>query len=487
MTSIQIVYDAATRRVWRRLLSHTNTAGDSFQAAGWAGDDIRVSLARAARPRPFRSLRTVALAARTQRWVGRKWRRFLGSGVIETIMPLAISIPIVTRPPPRALVAAIALLVAGAQAAAGEPNPFNMEPGVDAAIRTAIRDLYDVKIDTALARLSALEHAASSHPFIAAGVATCHWFRMSYDVMDRNPAWSDPFVAAAERCIALSEKRIAEGDPTGEGHFSKGLVLGLLGRWEIANGHMLTAYFRGRAARAHLEKTRELNPSLADPLMGLGIFEYYAAKLPAVVRVLAFFGVSGDLEAGLNRLRVAADESAYLKTPARLFLANILAGEEDRPRDAIAIIDGVRDRHPQSPFVDMVLIKAVYNAGDVDRLAAIADTFMDRVRSGVYRQEFAAQAFFNKGLVHLKRKEWGDAARTFAVAAARADVDDPFGAWATLYRGFSLDALGRREEAVALYREVLRMERRWSSHAVANRYLDRPFAGTPEDLAVLRL
>ena len=61
-------------------------------------------------------------------------------------------------------------------------------------------------------------------------------------------------------------------------------------------------------------KALEINPRLVDANMGKGIFDYYVATLPSIVRVLAFIGMGGDKNVGLQELTIAATEGTYSRT-----------------------------------------------------------------------------------------------------------------------------------------------------------------------------
>ena len=65
--------------------------------------------------------------------------------------------------------------------------------------------------------------------------------------------------------------------------------------------------------------------------MGLGIFDYFAATLPAIVRVLSALGKSGDPKVGLTELQEAAEKGIYSRTPSQLFLTQIYTEMEGKP------------------------------------------------------------------------------------------------------------------------------------------------------------
>src|SRR5258706_1716406 len=126
---------------------------------------------------------------------------------------------------------------------------------------------------------------------VAFGIASAHWWRISSYVLEADPKESRPCLDAAERCIKLSNAKIKKGDPTGEGHLVLGGALGLRGRWEATNQKWIDAYFSGKKAYKYLSEALKINPSLTDAYIGHGIFDYFVATLPAIIRSLAFVGM----------------------------------------------------------------------------------------------------------------------------------------------------------------------------------------------------
>jgi hypothetical protein len=60
--------------------------------------------------------------------------------------------------------------------------------------------------------------------------------------------------------------------------------MGLLARWEAITGHWHAAYRHGRQAFKAQQKAIEINPAQYDAYLGVGIFHYYTATLPAGVK-----------------------------------------------------------------------------------------------------------------------------------------------------------------------------------------------------------
>jgi len=182
---------------------------------------------------------------------------------------------------------------------------------------------------------------------------------------------------------------------------------------------------------------------------------------------------------GVAELRRAYAESTYFRPAAGLLLAGILTNTA--PRDALPLLNDLRRSLPDSAFVHSVLVTALYNAGDTDGLDRESEAFLKKVNSGDYDAWFRPHALFGRALVSFRQRRWKDAAQAFDAAAQAGDESNPYCTWARLYEGYALDAGGKRAQAQALYRTVLKMRGRFASREHAEERLKRPFRdGDPE-------
>lgn len=370
--------------------------------------------------------------------------------------------------------------------ASAEEHPYKISPELDQAIQKGLHDLYNFEFESSLRTFESIKKHEVDHPMVAFGVASAHWWRVSTLVLETDAESSKELLVAINRCIEVSEKKIKNGDTTGEGHLVLGGALGLMGRWQAANREWTGAYFKGKKAYKHLVKALEINPGLLDANMGKGIFDYYIATLPALVRVLAFIGMGGDPEVGIEELAVAAEKGIYSRTPSSLFLADIYS-DRKKPEKSIPILQKLRVEYPRSFFIHMVQIIALYNAPNVEALRFEAGIFQDKVAGKIYPEEAVTPGHFAMGVAHFKNREWVEAEKHFLNAAQSTDLKSPWRTWGQLYFGYVCDAQDRRDEATAAYKDVLKMSRRWTSHDNAKKYLKSPFKGTDEELKKLNL
>jgi tetratricopeptide (TPR) repeat protein len=135
----------------------------------------------------------------------------------------------------------------------------------------------------------------------------------------------------------------------------------------------------------------------------------------------------------------------------------------------------------------MVLITALYNTGDLGRMESEADAFEANISSGIYPPTYRPQAYFVRGLMALHAKKWKEAAALYNDAIKASTVENPYQAWSHLYRGYALDAWGKRREALKEYTAVLGLRRCFASHDHARARQQTPFKPTDPEMKRLEL
>jgi hypothetical protein len=302
-------------------------------------------------------------------------------------------------------VASLILSLGLLQPSCANPNPFQITDALDKRIQDGLSHLYNLEFNEADKIFRELHDQAAEHPMVAFGKASVHWWRLSVFVLETDPIESKAFIEAVNECIQLSKKKIARGDPTGEGYLTLGGACGLLGRWQATNQEWISAYFTGKKAIKYLRKALKVNPEMKDANMGLGIFDYYVATLPAVVRVLAFLGSGGDSRVGLQELETAAHQGTYATTPSKLFLVDLYSNQENKPEKAFELLGSLRKEYPVSPFIHMLHIITAYNNNRIELLEEQVKSYEQFVASGTYRPEFTTNSHFVTRMLHFKSRE----------------------------------------------------------------------------------
>jgi hypothetical protein len=218
------------------------------------------------------------------------------------------------------------------------PKARAAELEIPAEAKQAIDLMYLGKTDQAIALARELEAARPEHPLgylIEADILWwniyCKWSERKYNTIDAwshtRPADADDNaeLALADKVAQLAQASIAKSDTAemelyaGLGYASRARLLGL--RYEktpVARA--------GVEARKHLLRCLELDPSMADAYLGLGLYNYYVDTLSAMAKILRFFmGIpGGDKREGLRQLEIASTQGQLTQLEARFNMAKNL-------------------------------------------------------------------------------------------------------------------------------------------------------------------
>lgn len=286
------------------------------------------------------------------------------------------------------------------------------------------------------------------------------WWQIQLDPGNRS---RDPlFLTRVDAAIAATETWTAREPARAEAWFYVGAAYGARVQWRVLRSERLAAARDGRRIKESLERALTLDPALDDAQFGLGLYRYYADVAPAIARFVRWLLLlpGGDRAEGLRGMLRGRDAGVLVRSEADYQLHLLYLWYEDQPDRALALVDGLRKRHPGNPhFVQVAAeIEEIYLHDPSSSLRAYLE-LLAAARAGTVRLTGLAETTARLGAArHLDALFETDAAiEHLRAETASASADGPFGAraraWVQL--GAALDRVGQRTEAVAAYRAAL--------------------------------
>ena len=376
------------------------------------------------------------------------------------------------------LLMAIGLVLPG-PAWSVEKTPLSVyDDPVNKEILLGIDLLYDMKFDEAEALFS---RVASQKPDSPAGyfyLAMVSWSRLAAGF------WSSDVVAEYARridtTIEVARKHIQNGKPDSYTYFYLGGALGFKGRFELMQHKWLTSFNLAYQAVQALEKCRKMDADNRDVLFGLGVFDYYTARLSGVLKFLTYLLLhKGDKEEGLRKLHIAAEKATYSGIEAKSMLIHIYLFLEEDFRKALPLTQELAARYQENPrhkFFEGI----VYIREGKDREYEAVVAFLRRRAQTASSASQAAlwhnQALYLEASYHLFRGQYAEARPKLDAILSQADplADPTMIAWPLLKKGMSYDLEGNRERAGEFYKRILAMENGAGAQFLAEKYLDEP-------------
>lgn len=355
------------------------------------------------------------------------------------------------------------------------PSPARaMTPDDEAVVQRGLDALYLSDFDGAEKMFAEAMRARPGDPVLSLGRAAAVWWRMENDFADPGSAEEKEFEAAVKAAVADAKAARGSGDDA-EAYLCLGAAYGLRGRREAAKHHWFGAYLDGRRAYRSARQAVKLNPELYDAYLGLGAFDYYAATLSRFVRALAFAG-GGGRDKGLSELQLAT-RGRYSGAAAKLLLVGIDWSFEKKPQDAWKILEELHQRYPASPMIDSMRLIGLYQLRDGAALKTEARIFLDMVERGAprFRPADRPAGRYFLGLGEQLSGEYARALDDYEAALKDVPAGHRARSMLHLFIGECRDLQGRRDEAVASYRQALQDPPMWGAPRYAKYLLKRPF------------
>ena len=382
-------------------------------------------------------------------------------------------------------VAALLVLCADAPVTAQSQHASNTSVLDDVVVQHQTRKgldyLYDMRFERARRMFELVDEGHPQHPIGPFLLALNTWWEILIDLSDESR--DDEFYAAMDEVIRRSDRLLARNKDNFDAWFFKGAALGFRGRLRSNRGDWFRAAKDGIRAMDYVLGVVRREPDNADYAFGKGIYDYYAAAVPdryPYVKPVMIFFPNGNRARGITELERTVRDGRFIQTEAAYFLLQIYYLFENDYAKSVYYADWLRDRHPDNSFFHTLEGRVYAKWGQWPSVREIFADVLSRYknRQTGYNAALAEQALYFLARSHMAESSYDSALQfldQLQSLAARDSEESYFEILGRLRQGMSQDALGRRNEAIAAYQDVLTMEDASGSHDRAQRYLERPF------------
>lgn len=264
----------------------------------------------------------------------------------------------------------------------------------------------------------------------------------------------------------------------------------------------LKASFEEAVERRHLAALRDgseavdrhrevlkLDPNYVDAKLTIGLYEYVVGSLPLPIKLLAgITGFRGSKKRGLALLEEVATKGQWSQDDAKSILI-LLYTREKRFSDALAFARELSGKYPRNFLLRLETADALVAVASVERKANNAaaatkaekeafETFDDILRDRAVRNTAARSMdliHFKYGEVLLTASQPERAAKEFVAATRVERGESELVTMAYLYAGRAFDLAGKRDDAMAQYKQVLARPNVYDAHDAAKKGLRQPF------------
>lgn len=297
------------------------------------------------------------------------------------------------------------------------------------------------------------------------------FFSESEDVVD--PKVDKEFGNAISKGIALAQARLDSNKNDIAALYYLGIARNITAGYEATVKRSFFSALKNGSNGASLHrKVLAQDPKFVDANLSIGIFNYVVGSLPLAVKILVFFGgVHGSKKEGLKQLELVAREGDLARDEAAVLLI-MLYDRENRLEESLELLKEESGKYPQNFFFRLQL------GATLAQLHRYAESF--RVFEALLKDPDAVD--YMEDLIHYQyadalsgEKSWQKAQEHYTKAGRSPRAPESLVTMAHLDSGKCLDALGRRAEAVAEYKLVLKRKNIFDSRDLAKEYLKTPY------------
>jgi hypothetical protein len=273
-------------------------------------------------------------------------------------------------------------------------------------------------------------------------------------------------------------------------------VAGLKASFEeaVERRHFAALRDGSEAVDRHRDVLR-LDPNYIDAQLTIGLYDYVLGSLPLPAKLLAgLTGARGSKKRGLAALEKVAGEGRWSRDDAKSLLI-LLYTREKRFSEVLTLARELSTKYPRNYLFRLEAADALVAQAALERRkqnSAAAEkaeqeafvSFEELLRDRSLRETVSRAldlVHFKYGEVLFTAGQGERAAREF-LAATRVERAEPaLVTMAHLYAARSFDLIGKREEALSQYRQVLARPDIYDSHDGAKQGLKQPFKPISHD------
>jgi len=365
---------------------------------------------------------------------------------------------------------------AGAQH--NQSSPLSREEKVNRNIIRGIALLYDWKFDESESVFLNEIEKRTDDPMGYFYLAMVTWSKLASGFW--TPEMVEQYGERIDKTISVAKQRIEKGEADSFTYLYLGGALGFKGRFELMRRKYFSSFLLALDAIEALKTSLKMDPDNKDVLFGLGIFDYYTARLSGVLRFLSFLLIhKGNKEEGLRKLHIAADEAIYSTIEAKSLLLHIYLFLEPGYSKALPLAEELANRFKEAPRNQYLQGLAYVRLGMHSEYREALAYFNRRAQkeaSPMNASLWSKQGLYLEASYYLFHHRYDMARSKLQIILSQKNPEkDPFMiAWPLLKIGMSYDIEKKRKMALDYYNSILKMENGAGAQFLAEKYIDEP-------------
>ncbi|MHB2026869.1 MAG: tetratricopeptide repeat protein [Elusimicrobiota bacterium] len=354
------------------------------------------------------------------------------------------------------------IFIIGLTVASAAPCRCQIDGESQSYLDQATTSLYNLNYSDCQDSLRKLISADPQNPFGYLLEAGAIWWQSSneYDLFKETPTLEGVFEQDVRHALKKAGPLAQSSDEKNKanGLFVQGMALGLRGQWLLLRGHWFEAYLAGRGGLKRLRQCLKVDPNYYDADLGLGAYQYQAAKFGRKIKLGFVFRVFGNEKNGIKLISLAKDKGRFASRQAAIFLLTLYLQDKHDYEKALSIAAHLGKSFPASPYFKFLKAMIYFNLGQKGHSYDLGRYLFGEFQKnpGAFEPKVMSLACSFSGNPCLNRGQARGFIRWIDGALAQAPASDA--EWIStlhLLRGYALNILGDSTQARSDYYDVL--------------------------------
>ena len=342
-------------------------------------------------------------------------------------------------------------------------------------VQDGINAMYNYEFENAITILDSAWGIDNTHPVTPFVLIAAKWLHTQ--TKEGYDASYEKINSEVDATAPIYKSLISQYPDKAEYYLYLGSSFGIRARTALAGKAWLDVLYFGYQGLKYIRLAQDMDETLMDVYMPIGLMEYFACLSEAPVKWGAsFMGLSADCEVGLKHLEIAANESHYSWIEASNVLTYAYLHIERDYLKAEEVISPLVDQFPGHPYFAFLKGEFLAKTNQWEALDELLPKLSEFASKGPFLQQNECQLklAYIEGLKSYHKKDYSTAISKCNWILTNYHMEfDWLKGFAYFLRAQSFGDLGQMELAVKDYKEVLKMDSYYPEVGEARENIER--------------
>ena len=279
------------------------------------------------------------------------------------------------------------------------------------------------------------------------------------------------FDDAIAKAITLSETRIAADSRDTGALYALGVAHSLRSNYNfLVRKIWREALKEFTQSRKVHQQALEIDPDFVDAKFVSGVHDYIVGSLPFAWKMLGFLiGFRGDKDGGIRTVELVAAKGDTSRIDAMILLA-VAYRRERHAEKAVPLLHQLIEMFPRNYLYRLEMVQMYADLGKKDEALAVLQSMEE---SKAFKNLPAGKIYHSRGNLLFWYRDYALAVADLQRVTAGAGLNTQVNSWLRL--GQCYDMLGRRADALRVYRLAVDGAPDSDAAREAHRYLGSPY------------